>query len=60
MTSDSRLVMTSLRLQPEMHEQLRRIAFDKKRSLHSLLIEGAHIAAEKYSATAQTREQNAS
>ena len=45
MASESPLIMTSVRLQPDLHEQLRRIAFDKRRSLHSLLIEGAQFIA---------------
>jgi predicted transcriptional regulator len=55
MTSDSRLVMTSVRLDRELHERLRKIAYDHNRSLHSLLIEGARIAENAYSTMADTQ-----
>ena len=47
MNPESQLVMTSVRLQSDLHEQLRRIAFENKRSMHSLLIEGARTVAAK-------------
>ena len=45
------LVMTSVRLDRELHAALRQIAFDRRVSIHSLLIEGAHQAVQKYGAT---------
>src|SRR5205823_2530441 len=55
MASDSQIIMTSVRLQSQLHEQLRRIAFDNKRSLHSLLIEGAKIVAAKNQPSPENR-----
>ena len=48
--SNKPLVMTSVRLEPELHKALRQIAFDSRRSLHSLLIEGAALVQRKYAA----------
>ena len=42
------LVMTSVRLDRDLHAALRQIAFDRRVSIHSLLIEGAREAAQKY------------
>ncbi len=42
------LVMTSVRLDRDLHAALRQIAFDRRVSIHSLLIEGAHQAVQKY------------
>ena len=41
------LIMTSVRLPADLHEKLRRIAFMQRRSLHSLLIEGSRLVAER-------------
>jgi hypothetical protein len=47
--SDSaRLVMTSVRLDRGLHQALRQIAFDRRKSLHSLLIEGARAVCQRY------------
>ena len=43
-----RLVMTSVRLDRNLHQALRRIAFDRHQSLHSLLIEGARAVCQRY------------
>ena len=43
-----RLVMTSVRLDRNLHQTLRRIAFDRHQSLHSLLIEGARAVCQRY------------
>ncbi len=45
--SDSKLVVTSVRLPKALHETLRKIAFDSHRSLHSLLLEGARSVADE-------------
>ena len=42
------IVMTSIRLKPDLHRELRKIAFNSRRSMHSLLIEGADVVAAKY------------
>ena len=42
------LVMTSVRLDRDLHAALRQIAFDRRVSIQSLLIEGAREAAQKY------------
>jgi len=44
----SALVMTSVRLDRDLHQALRRIAFDRRVSLHSLLIEGAREVSRRY------------
>jgi predicted HicB family RNase H-like nuclease len=41
-------VAASLRLDPERHEVLRTIAFNTRRSLHSLLLEGVDEVVKKY------------
>jgi hypothetical protein len=43
-----RLVMTSVRLDRNLHQALRKIAFDRRKSLHSLLIEGAQAVCKRY------------
>jgi predicted DNA-binding ribbon-helix-helix protein len=43
-----RLVMTSVRLDRQLHQALRQIAFDRRQSLHSLLIEGAKTVCQRY------------
>ncbi len=46
-----RLVMTSVRMDRDLHQALRRIAFDRRQSLHSLhslLIEGAREMCQRY------------
>ena len=43
-----RLVMTSVRLDRNLHKALRQIAFDRRQSLHSLLIEGARSVCARY------------
>lgn len=43
-----RLVMTSVRLDRNLHQALRQIAFDRRKSLHSLLIEGARAVCQRY------------
>lgn len=48
------LVMTSVRLDRDLHAALRQIAFDRRVSIHSLLIEGARDAAEKYATPVST------
>jgi len=42
------MVMTSARLPRALHEELRRIAFNRRVSLHSLLIEGAIAITDAY------------
>jgi hypothetical protein len=42
------VVMTSVRLPRALHEVLRRLAFERRVSLHSLLLEGATLVAEKH------------
>jgi hypothetical protein len=49
--SDKTLVMTSVRLDKALHATLRRIAFERRVSLHSLLIEGTRLARDKYQQT---------
>ncbi len=51
------LVMTSVRLDRDLHAALRQIAFDRRVSIHSLLIEGARDAAEKYATPVSTPTQ---
>lgn len=48
------LVMTSVRLDRDLHAALRQIAFDRRVSIHSLLIEGAREAAQKYATPVST------
>ncbi len=57
MASTHQIVMTSVRLRRELHEQLRGIAFKNKRSLHSLLIEGARDVAMKNQSTPENRPE---
>jgi predicted DNA-binding ribbon-helix-helix protein len=38
----------SVRLEPEMHDQLRKIAFEKRVSIHSLILEGLEVVLRKY------------
>lgn len=38
----------SIRLPPELHEELRRIAFDRRVSIHTLLLEGVQAMVGKY------------
>ena len=45
---EDRLVMTSVRLDRNLHQALRQIAFDRHQSLHSLLIEGARVMCQRY------------
>jgi predicted transcriptional regulator len=40
------LVMLTVRLPPDIHQDLRRIAFDHRRSIHSLLLEGVAAVVE--------------
>jgi len=48
-SSDERkLVMLSVRLDRSVHEKLRRIAFERRVSIHSLLIEGVDTVCKKY------------
>ncbi len=48
--SDDRRVTTSIRMGQELYEQLRAIAFEKRVSMHSLIIEGAKDIAATYQA----------
>jgi predicted DNA-binding ribbon-helix-helix protein len=43
-----RQVMLSVRLDPAMHQELRRIAYERRVSIHSLLIEGVDTVRKKY------------
>ena len=45
-----KLVVLSIRLNPTVHDALRRIAFDRRVSIHSLLLEGVEHVRAKYSA----------
>ena len=45
------LVMTSVRLPRALHEVLRNLAFERRVSLHSLLLEGACLVAEQKGAS---------
>ena len=38
----------SVRLEPEMHDRLRRVAFEKRVSIHSLILEGLEVVLRKY------------
>jgi hypothetical protein len=40
--------MTTIRMPSELHKALREIANDDRASLHSLILEGARLAAEKH------------
>jgi hypothetical protein len=48
MPAKKNLVMTSVRLPRDMHHSLRTIAFNRRASLQSLLIEGAKAMLDKY------------
>ena len=49
MSAENRvLILTSVRLLPQVHAELRQIAFDRRVSMHSLLVEGAQLALNKY------------
>ena len=43
-----RQVMLSVRLDPAMHQELRRIAYERHVSIHSLLLEGVDAVRKKY------------
>ena len=47
--SDEKLIGLSVRLKPETHEQLRKIAFDRRVSIHSLFLEGIDFVVRKHS-----------
>jgi hypothetical protein len=40
--------MTTIRMPSELHKALREIVKDDRASLHSLILEGARLAAEKH------------
>ena len=42
------IVMTTIRMPSELHKALREIVKDDRASLHSLILEGARLAAEKH------------
>ena len=46
--ASARLVMTSVRLDRKLHSELRQIAFEHRKSMHSLLIEGAESIRRRY------------
>jgi hypothetical protein len=43
-----RLVMTSVRLDHSLHQALRQIAYNRRVSMHSLLLEGARAVQQRY------------
>jgi predicted DNA-binding ribbon-helix-helix protein len=45
--SDRKTVL-SMRLEPQVHEELRRIAYERHVSIHSLLLEGIATVLNKY------------
>lgn len=45
---DRKLVGLSVRLPPELHEELRRVAFTERKSIHAILLEGLGLALQKY------------
>ena len=47
-TPTGKTVAASLRLDPERHEALRTIAFNTRRSIHSLLLEGVDAVLKKH------------
>jgi hypothetical protein len=46
-------VTTSIRIPKDLHQQLRTIAFEKRVSIHALLLEGAAGAASRHLETLQ-------
>jgi hypothetical protein len=46
--SRTKPVVLSARLPPEMHEELRTIAFERRVSIHALLMEGVETVLKKY------------
>jgi len=49
-TPAGKTVAASLRLDPERHDALRTIAFNTRRSIHSLLLEGVDAVLKKHGA----------
>ena len=45
---DRKLVGLSVRLPPELHKQVRQVAFDHRKSIHAILLEGLDLALQKY------------
>jgi hypothetical protein len=49
--SERRLVVLSVRLDGDTHYDLRRIAFDRRVSIHSLMLEAIAFVRQKYKGT---------
>ncbi len=43
-----RAIATTVRLDPDRHEQLRTLSFHSRRSMHSLLLEGVDLVLKKH------------
>ena len=43
-----RTIATTVRLDPDRHEQLRTLSFHSRRSMHSLLLEGVDLVLKKH------------
>ena len=50
------VVLTSVRLPRALHDVLRKLAFERRVSLHSLLLEGASLVAEQHRASIPRQE----
>ena len=59
MATQRALVMSTVRLPTDVHEALRRIAFEQRRSIHSLLIEAAKAIVADYRAETDRRTEAA-
>jgi len=46
--SGARVVGLTLRLDAKTHDRLRRVSFDSRKSIHSLLLEGVEMMLKKY------------